>query len=136
MSLSFYFIPVKDPLTGNYLTDGGALNNYPMVFLTEEEQRHAIGLMFSGTHTEDKKIETLFDFMLQLYACVYMPRIRHITKTLADRTILLPHGDYPAWNFEATEEERIHLIQGAAKATEEFLQKGNQVKPFRRYSVS
>ena len=135
MSLSFYFVPIEDPVTGHCLTDGGALNNYPMVFLTEEEQRRALGIMFSGEHAENKKIESLFDFITQLYACVYMPRIRQITQTLAERTILLPHGDYPSWNFEATKEERIMLIQGAVEATEIFLGKGNPSRPFRRYSV-
>lgn len=136
MSLPFYFTPIPDPITGNLLSDGGLMNNYPMVFLSEDEQRHALGLMFSGDHAEDKQIEHLYDFLMQIFACVYMPRIRHIKKNLAERTILLPKGDFPPWNFEATKEERAELIQAAAEATEQFLREGNRVKPFRRYSVS
>lgn len=136
MSLPFYFVPIEDPMTGHLLTDGGVMNNYPMVFLSEEEQRHSLGLMFSAEHAQNKEIESLFDFVMQMLACVYMPRIRTIKKTLEERTISLPRGDFPPWNFEATKEERLELLQAAAEATEEFLKKGARTKPFRRSSVS
>jgi NTE family protein len=136
MSLPFYFMPVEDPITGHFLTDGGVMNNYPMVFLSEEEQRHSLGLMFSAEHAENKEIETLFDFVMQMMACIYMPRIRTIKKMLAERTILLPRGEFPPWNFEATKEERADLLASAAAATEKFLQAGTRKKPFRRFSVS
>lgn len=136
MSLPFYFQPVQDPTTGNLLSDGGLINNYPMVFLSEEEQNHSLGMIFSCDHVENKAVEHVYDFIQQLFACVYMPRIRNIKKQLGDRTILLPNGDFPSWNFEATKEERAELIESAARATEDFLKKGNSRKPFRRYSVA
>jgi NTE family protein len=136
MCLPFYFTPTQDPITGHLLGDGGLMNNYPMVFLTEEEQRHSLGLMFSSEHAENKSIDHFYDFLLQIFACIYMPRIRSITASLSDRTILLPLGDFPAWNFEATKEERLTLIKAAAEATERFLARGNKTLPFRRYSVS
>lgn len=136
MSLPFYFVPVEDPDTGHLLTDGGVMNNYPMVYLTEEEQRHSLGLMFSGDHAENKEVETFLDFVMQMMACVYMPRIRMIQQTLSERTILLPKGEFPPWNFEATKEERSELLEAAARATRKFLRKGTRSKPFRRFSVS
>jgi NTE family protein len=136
MCLPFYFTPIEDPITGHLLGDGGLINNYPMVFLPEEEQKYALGLMFSGEHAENKEIEHFYDFLLQIFACIYMPRIREIQKSLAEHTILLPLGDFPSWNFEATKEERHILIQAAAEATSQFLERGNRMKPFRRFSVA
>ena len=137
MCLPFYFTPIEDPITGHLLTDGALLNNYPMVFLPEEEQKYSLGMMFSGDHAENNEIENFYDFLLQMFACVYMPKIRQITSSnLIERTILLPRGDFPSWNFEATKEERQMLIEAAAEATTRFLEQGNRVKPFRRYSVA
>jgi NTE family protein len=136
MCLPFYFTPIEDPITGHLLGDGGLINNYPMVFLEEDEQKYALGLMFSGEHAEQKVIEHFYDFILQIFACIYMPRIREIQKTLSENTILLPLGDFPSWNFEATKEERQILIQAALEATEDFLKRGNQRRPFRRFSVA
>lgn len=136
MSLPFYFTPVQDPLTGHTLTDGGVMNNYPMVFLSEIEQKHALGLLFSTAHAENKTIESLYDYILQMFACVYLPRTRQIQRNLGGQSIFLPHGDFPSWNFEATKEERGNLIEAAAAATESFLKSGNRTKPYRRYSVA
>jgi predicted acylesterase/phospholipase RssA len=136
MSLTFYFTPIIDPLTGHYLTDGGVLHNYPMAFLSPEERTHSLGLMFSNDHAENKMILDFYDFLHQLFACVYMPRTRKILAEAKYNTIVLPHGDYPSWNFEATKEEKIVLMNAAAKATEVFLESNTHPKPLRRYSVS
>ena len=135
MSLTFYFTPVLDPLTGHYLTDGGVLHNYPMAFLTPEERIHSLGLMFSNDHAENTSITDFYDFLHQLFACVYMPRTRKILSEAKHNTIVLPHGDYPSWNFEATKEEKANLMKAAAEATEVFLSVKNHPKPLRRFSV-
>jgi predicted acylesterase/phospholipase RssA len=136
MSLTFYFTPVLDPLTGHYLTDGGVLHNYPMAYLPVEEQNDSLGLMFSNEHVENKSIVDLYDFLNQLFACVYMPRTRKILLETKHNTIVLPHGDYPSWNFEATKEDKAELMKAAKDATESFLNGKHLQKPLRRYSVS
>jgi predicted acylesterase/phospholipase RssA len=135
MSLTFYFIPVIDSITGHHLTDGGVLHNYPMAFLTPEERVHSLGLMFSNEHAENTVITDFYDFLHQLFACVYMPRSRKILSEARHNTIVLPHGDYPSWNFEATREEKAELMKAAAEATKDFLRIKNHPKPLRRYSV-
>lgn len=136
MSLTFYFTPVIDPITGHYLTDGGVLHNYPMAFLTPEERKDSLGLMFSNEHAENKEINDLYDFIHQIFACVYMPRTRKILTESFHNTIVLPHGDYPNWNFEATKEDKAMLMEAAAATTSLFLQEFKVSKPLRRYSVS
>ena len=135
MSLTFYFTPVMDSVTGHYLTDGGVLHNYPMAFLTPEERQESLGLMFSNAHVENKDIHDFFDFMGQLFACIYVPRTRKIYNETSLNTIVLPKGDYPAWNFEATEEEKVSLMEAAAKATVDYLATYQGNKPMRRFSV-
>jgi predicted acylesterase/phospholipase RssA len=136
MSLTFYFTPVIDPLNGHYLTDGGVLHNYPMAFLPVEERNDCLGLMFSNEHVENKAIVDVYDFLNQLFACVYMPRTRKILLETKHNTIVLPHGDYPSWNFEATKEEKADLMKSAQEATKSFLNGKQFSKPLRRYSVS
>lgn len=136
MSLTFYFTPVVDPITGHYLTDGGVLHNYPMAFLPLEQRATCLGIMFSNDHAENRVINDFYDFLHQLFACVYIPRTRKILEEAKHNTIILPHGEYPAWNFEATKEEKADLIYSACKATEEFLQGFKGQKPIRRYSVN
>lgn len=136
MSLTFYFTPVIDPITGHYLTDGGVLHNYPMAFLTPEERKDSLGLMFSNEHVENKDIHDLYDFIHQIFACVYMPRTRKILTESSSNTIILPHGDYPNWNFEATKEDKSMLMEAAAETTRLFLNHFKVSKPLRRYSVS
>jgi predicted acylesterase/phospholipase RssA len=136
MSLTFYFTPVVDSITGHTLTDGGVLHNYPMAFLPPEERAASLGLMFSNEHVEGKVIGDFYDFLHQLFACVYMPRTRKILAEAKHNTIVLPHGDYPSWNFEASKEEKADLMKAAANATEVFLRQATYPKPLRRYSVS
>lgn len=136
MCLPSYFVPIQDPETGHMLVDGGVINNYPMSFLTPEEQSQAIGLSFSYNHTTVDEIPEIGSFFMQIFACYYMPRARETEHMFSERTILVPKGDYPPWNFEASNEERQELIGAGKKAAIEFFAGTRQKKPPRRYSVS
>lgn len=136
MSLTFYFTPIRDPSTGHLLTDGGVLHNYPMNFLTLEERQGSLGLTFSMDHASNKSITDIYDFLHQMFACVYLPRNKKVIDEVVENTIVLPNGDYPAWNFEASREDREHLSNMAAEATRHFLQQGRTRKITRRYSAS
>jgi hypothetical protein len=72
---------------------------------------------------------------MQIFACYYMPRARETEDIFSERTILVPKGDYPPWNFEATDEERQELIGAGKKAAIEFFNGRRRQKPPRRYSV-
>ena len=64
MCLPSYFVPIQDPETGHMLVDGGVINNYPMSFLTPEEQAEAIGLSFSYNHTTVDEIPEIGSFFM------------------------------------------------------------------------
>jgi len=139
MSLPGYFTPVKDPETGHLLVDGGLLHNFPIGFLKEDEKASAIGISFSYDHTTRvREIPDLLSFFSQMFACYYMPRTTEIHNTYKENSIIIANGDFPAWHFEATSEERFMLMEQGRKAAEEFLASRGTVrrKPARRFSVS
>jgi predicted acylesterase/phospholipase RssA len=136
MCLPGYFLPIQDPETGHMLIDGGVMNNYPMSFLSQEEQSESIGLSFSYNHTLVNDIPDISSFFMQIFACYYMPRARETEDMFSERTILVPKGDYPPWNFEATDEERQELIGAGKKAAIAFFNGVRKKVPHRRYSVS
>jgi predicted acylesterase/phospholipase RssA len=140
MCLPGYFIPVRHPTTGHLMVDGGVLHNFPLAFLNEEERKDSIGLTFSYNHTRVEEVNDLGEFIQQIFACYYIPRSRALLKAHPFQTIVIPCGEYPAWHFEAEQEERERLMEIGTKAAEDFflfLQSSLQThKPIRRWSVS
>ncbi len=142
MCLPAYFVPVEDPETGHLLVDGGVLHNYPMGFLTPDEIQQSIGIAFTYEHTDVESIPDIGSFFYQIFACYYMPRTKSSQQKFKDRTILIPCGHVPAWDFEATVEDRKGLFELGQQATKEFLERkklgSGEARPkiTRRYSVS
>ena len=137
MSLPAYFTPVSDPETGNTLIDGGILQNFPIDFLTESEVLETLGIAFS--YDENMRLTDIPDlptFFSQIFACYFIPRSYSLFKKYKDRCILIPIGEYPSWNFEASREDRENIIQAGKKAAEAFCDTFKVRKPLRRYSVS
>lgn len=136
MSLPLYFSTVEDPVTGHHLTDGAVLDTYPMAFLSEAERTESLGFVFSNTHVEHREIHEPWDFLQQMLACIYLPRARRNLKESGKNTVVIPNGDFPSWNFEASTEQRKKLAQEAADATQKFLETFHQTpKITRRYSA-
>lgn len=138
MGMTFYYTPVSDPVTGNLLTDGAMITNYPMAYLTEEERQQTIGLAFSTAHTKKEEISDFIGFFQQILACTFVPTAERVQAETASNTILLPNGDFPSWKFEATKEERQGLMTAAREAAIEFIEKRVFAKqiPLRRWSVA
>ena len=139
MCLPAYFVPIEDPETGHLLVDGGVLHNYPMSFLKSDEIQQSLGLTFTYEHTNVESIPDIGSFFYQIFACYYMPRSRHSEQTYKERTIFIPCGEIPAWDFEAPVEERRRLFELGEKAAKEYIEQkkiGFRAKIIRRYSVS
>ncbi len=142
MCLPAYFIPVEDPITGHLLIDGGVMHNYPMGFLSKEEQDQSLGLCFTYDHTNVESIPDIGSFFYQIFACYYMPRSLQAQQKYKERTILIPCGHVPAWDFEAPPEDRQNLIKLGEKAAQDYIEKakinefGDRPRIERRYSVS
>lgn len=142
MCLPAYFVPIEDAETGHLLIDGGVLHNYPMGFLSQDEINQSLGLAFTYDHTNVDSIPDIGSFFYQIFACYYMPRSRQAQQKYKERTILIPCGHVPAWDFEASVEDRKSLIAIGEKAALEYLEKAklnqfdSKPKLTRRYSVS
>jgi NTE family protein len=136
MCIPGYFVPIKDKETGHLLVDGGALHNFPFAFLTPEEQESALGLTFSEDHVRVEKIESIYQYFQQIYACFYLPRTLDIWNKNKDTIIIIPCGEYPLWDFEASAETKERIIQIGYDSVTRFLQGPIRAKIVRRYSVS
>jgi NTE family protein len=135
MCIPGYFVPVKDPETGHLLVDGGALNSSPLAFLTEAEKETALGITFSEDHVQMKMIDSLPRYFQQIFACFYLPRTLAIWNKNND-IIIIPCGDYPLWDFEASEDAKKRMIELGYKAGVDFLDDKVEPRIRRRFSVS
>lgn len=139
MCLPLYFKPVIDTSKKYVLSDGGVLGNYPIHHLTEDEQNESIGLTFDHDKSVVQSIPNLMVFCSQLAASYYVPRNREQIEKHGSRTIIIPCGDYPSWNFEASIEDRKKLMMIGYNSAKMFIKSGYQTKAprgIRRYSVS
>jgi predicted acylesterase/phospholipase RssA len=138
-SLPGYFTPVKDPVTGNMLVDGGILHNFPLAFLPINQRQDSLGISFSYDHTQVSEIPDLLTFFSQIFACYYIPRTYALHKQYPENCIVIPCGHIQAWNFEATQEEREKIMDVGRQATERFYDNLSKflvtTKPGRRFSV-
>ena len=135
MCIPGYFVPVKDPETGHLLVDGGALHNFPLAFLTDAEQETALGITFSEDHVKLEKVESLPQYFQQIFACFYLPRTLAVWNKNKD-IIIIPCGEYPLWDFEASEEAKKKMIELGYKAAADFLARKSETRGARRFSVS
>lgn len=140
MCLPAYFTPIEDPETGHLLIDGGVMNNYPLSFLSSQEQQEALGLAFTYEHTNVNHIPDIGAFFYQIFACYYMPRSRTSQQLFQHNTIWIPCGEYPAWDFEGSPEDRQNLISLGEKAAKTYLESIRDIfrgkAPTRRFSVT
>ena len=128
MCIPGYFIPLKKDEI--YYVDGGLINNYPINLLSFEEQIHTLGFTFEKKDT-NTSINNFIDFINQVFGCVDAE-----SKNINESTILIPCGDYPIWNFNATEEERLYLINCGIQAVKDYYTKFKTQVPLRRNSVA
>jgi hypothetical protein len=87
-------------------------------------------------------IPDIGSFFYQIFACYYMPRTKSSQQKYKERTILIPCGHVPAWDFEAAVEDRQNLLKLGEQSAKEYIEKAKinrfENKPMitRRYSVS
>lgn len=134
MAIPGYFTPVNDPETGHLLVDGAVIHNSPLAFLPIKEQLGSISISFINECLEKESVTNLMDYFTQIFNSVSLYREKNLYMN-KDNCILISNGHYPAWNFEASVEEREKMIEDGREAVVAFLGvKRNRV--CRRYSVS
>lgn len=125
MALTMYFTPVPHPITGNLLSDGGIQGNLPLHHLSEDECQESLALGFcSSLDAIEAKPETptdLMGFVNSIFACLTHGRNDAKLSTWAHAILKIPVGDFPSWNFEASREDRVMLLEKGAIATSLWL---------------
>lgn len=137
MALPFYFTPVRDPINGHLLTDGGVIANYPIVHLTPFEAQFTIGLTFDDHKNNHTHISNMLGYFNQIMSCFWINENMAIYTRYSKNTIIIPCSSFPSWNFEITYEEKDYLYKTGQTAAKEYLEMLKKpITKFRRRSVA
>lgn len=134
MSIPIYFPPVRDPVSQHYLSDGGVYFASPFIYLSEEERRHTLSIAFNDTHKPKEEITGLAGFLMQLYYCLDYQAAQDLRRGWSQNIMYLDCSSVSLLQFEASQEDRIALMEAGRRGAEDFL-KGPGRKPARRFSV-
>jgi NTE family protein len=135
MSIPIYFSPVRDPVTGHHLSDGGIYFPSPFRFLTDEERQHTLSFAFSDRHKPKGDIPNLQTFLTQLYYCLDYQTALDLRQNWTHKILTIECGAVNVIHFEATAEEKMALMDAGRASAEKFLEHPGP-KPLRRFSVS
>lgn len=133
MSIPGYFVPRI--ISNTMYVDGGVINSFPFELLKSSEIETSLGVRFNNYNSSVDDIPNIIIFFKQLYNCIYRGSETEMYSN--EKIIRIPCGDYPSWNFSASREDRLQLVNFGRKAVVDYYElKQFSVKPKRRYSVS
>ena len=135
MCIPVYFTPLSHPETGHLFLDGGVHSSSPFRHLSDEEKRWTLSIAFGDTHKPTEKIETLYEFLAQLYYSTDYEYSLELKHRWPANTIVIPCAGINTIQFELSQEEKEKIMEAGHKATEEFLATPTTA-PVRRFSVS
>jgi predicted acylesterase/phospholipase RssA len=135
MTIPFLFVPVRNPETGQLLVDGGLISNFPFHHLTDSERQETLGVSFNiKSATEQITKYSLIQFFVHCYLSVYKTHDRELFKKWSGRIIDIKCDDYIALDFNASQEQKITIMNIGLNAAETYLRLPYP-KPLRRYSM-
>jgi predicted acylesterase/phospholipase RssA len=121
-AIPMYFIPHIDPLTGNMLSDGGIQGNLPLHYLNEDECSETLAIGFHST-SETSTPQDLIQFMKAVFDCMVISRNEDIMERWKHNIMRISTGNYPSWNFEASREDRLMLLNKGVDGARAWLDK-------------
>ena len=134
MSIPIYFSPVRDPTTQHFLSDGGIYFASPFKFLSDEERRHTLSIAFDDRHKPTETINNLSGFLMQLYYSLDYHTAQELKDRWKQNILYIRCGGTNLLHFEASQEQRIALMEAGRQSAEDFL-KCPGPKPARRFST-
>jgi NTE family protein len=135
MAIPFLFTPLKDDL-GNLLVDGALISQFPFYQLSDSERSETIGIAFNIVDSPEFVPErhTIITYFVHCIQSAYKHQDRALFLKWGHRIIDIKCNEYISIQFNASNEEKIEIINMGQKAAEAFfLQKGPV--PLRRYSL-
>ncbi|NBV76989.1 hypothetical protein EBR66_02425 [bacterium] len=136
MSIPIYFSPVREPISQQYLSDGGIYFPSPFKFLNDAERVHTLSLSFSHTHKPCENITSLQEFLYQLYYSIDYTIGKELEKMWRHSILYIDCGRTNIMHFEASQEEKMTLMEKGRTSAEDFLKKSPGRRVARRFSVS
>lgn len=113
-----YFTPLKDPDTGHYLLDGGLVSNYPFKYV--DQAKNILGISISREHTVKTKIDTIYEYFMQVYTTYSMSKRNNELEKNMSSTIMIPSSELQALNFNISTVEKEKLVAKGVLAVQEF----------------
>ena len=135
MAVPIYFTPLKDEATGELYLDGGIMCPSPFKFLTYDEQIHTLAIVFGDKHKQVGRIDTVYDYLYQLYFSLDYSDTVAFKAMWPTNTIQIECGRVNSIEFGAGMEMKDRLIDAGRRAAELFLKSPGQ-RPLRRFSVA
>lgn len=134
MSIPIYFSPAIDA-DGQMFADGGVYFSSPFKFLSDSRRQHTLSIAFSDSHKQSTQIKTLPDFLWQLYYCLDYETGKQLKHEWGHHIMYIECGEINVIHFEATQEEKMRLMDSGRRGAEEFIKRPGR-KPARRFSVT
>ena len=135
MAVPIYFTPLKDVHTGDLFLDGGIMCSSPFHYLTYDEKIHTLSITFSDRHKPTTNIDSLGEFIYQLYYSLdYEPSIE-LKRNWSGNTIDVDCGRINMVDFEAGSNTKLMIIEAGRRAAAIFLKSPGKT-PVRRFSVA
>jgi len=131
MTIPYYYQPFTCPDTGHVYYDGGVVSNYPLQYLSQEDVRDTLGVLFMY---DIKVMETLEPKDILLRPIQIALRSRNYAQDYQDQTIIVRLGTRSSVNFQIKKDEKMELVDLGRAAAVTFLT--TRRRPVRRYSVS
>jgi predicted acylesterase/phospholipase RssA len=138
MSLPILFTPVRDPISGHLLVDGGVLHNLPLVFMDDSHIQDTLAIFFEKGYrgpVDQIDIPDIISMFQHLYDSITVMRNKMWITRHSERIIIVPVDGIGALQFGQTRENRQRLISYGFECANKFLIKPCK-KPARRYSCS
>jgi predicted acylesterase/phospholipase RssA len=115
MALPLYFTPMKHPITGNMLSDGGIQGSLPIHALTDAQRDKCIAIGFAHG-VEKKNPSDIMSFMAAIFSCLIHSRHETILTKWDSSIIKIPIYNTASWDFEISREQRLALVKNGYDA--------------------
>jgi len=135
MSIPVYFTPLRHPVSSHLYLDGGIMCSTPFIYLSEEEKKHSLSIIFGHMHKPREKIETLFEFLSQVYYSTDFEYSLERTRGWEKQTLCVPCEGIITTDFEIGIEAKEEIIRTGYRTAEKFL-RAPAPPPVRRFSFS
>lgn len=120
-TVPIYFTPVRNPLDGHFLVDGGVITHTPFKLLTAEERKVTLSIAFTDHHKPKEEVASLLQYILQLYHSLEYYNVRQMETGWLDKILYIPCGHLNSMEFEMTAEQKVALMDLGRTATEKYL---------------